>query len=80
MARIKSVYPNAITYGIEIVPKVAEIAGYMGEVTCEDVEKLEFAWGEESFDYVIMGDVLEHLRTPEIVLKRIYKLLKPSNN
>ena len=77
MARIKSVYPNAITYGIEIVPKVAEIAGYMGEVTCEDVEKLEFAWGEESFDYVIMGDVLEHLRTPEIVLKRIYKLLKP---
>ncbi len=77
MARIRSVYPKAMTHGIEIVPKVAEIAGYMGEVTCGDVEKLEFPWEEESFDYVIMGDVLEHLRAPEIVLKKIYKLLKP---
>lgn len=76
MSRLKGIYPKAVTYGIELIERAAEIASHMGEVVCADVEAMEMPWPEEFFDYVIMGDVLEHLRRPDIVLKKVYKLLK----
>ena len=76
IACIKGLYPNASVSGIEIVPEAAEFAKHMGEVICADVETLEFPWQEEYFDYVIMGDVLEHLKKPDIVLEKVHKCLK----
>ncbi len=76
MGYIKGVYPNAETFGIELIPEVARIASFMGKVWCCNVEKMEFPWEDEYFDYIIMGDVLEHLMDPEKVLKRLRKHLK----
>lgn len=76
MGYIKGVYPNAETFGIELIPEVARIASFMGKVWCCDVEKTEFPWENEYFDYIIMGDVLEHLMDPEKMLKRLKKHLK----
>lgn len=73
---LKGIYPNAEMFGIELNSEVAKIASSMGKVVCGDVEKKEFAWEKDYFDYIIMGDVLEHLMTPEYVLKRFYKCLK----
>lgn len=75
-ACIKGIYPNAKTYGIEIMPAAANIAKNITEVICGDVETLDFPYSEGFFDYIIMGDVLEHLHEPSIVLKKLYKYIK----
>lgn len=78
---IKGIYPNVKTYGIEIEKSAAEIAKYMAdEIICGDVEQLEFLWEDEVFDYVIMGDVLEHLKRPDIVLKRLKRHMKKNGH
>lgn len=76
MERLKGMYPNAKMYGMELVPEAAKIASYMGEVLCGNVEDEDFPWEKEYFDYIIMGDVLEHLMTPEKVLKKVRNYLK----
>lgn len=73
---IKGLYPNTKTYGVEIFEKASEFAKCMADVVCGDIETLEFPWEEDFFDYIIMGDVLEHLRRPDIVLKRLRKYVK----
>lgn len=80
MGRIKGLYPKAEVYGIELVPEVAEIASLMGTVLCGDIEHMEILWDEEYFDYIIFGDILEHLVDPQNVLKRIKRYLKPGGH
>ena len=80
MARVRSLYSNLEAYGVELVPEVAKFASCMGTVLCGDVETLDFPWEEASFDYIIMGDVLEHLMTPEKLLNRLRKYLKPDGH
>ena len=76
MAKVKSQYPLSEIKGIEIVSKAAQLASAIGEVTCGDVEQLDFSYPESYFDYCIMGDVLEHLREPQKVLIRLQKHMK----
>lgn len=75
-AHLKWQYPNASMYGVEIVSEVANIAKYIADVICGDIETFDFPWKEDFFDYIIMGDVLEHLHEPSIVLNKLYKHLK----
>ena len=66
--------------GIELNTEAARQA----EEHCEriivgDVESLDLdeALGEERFDVILFGDVLEHLKDPLEVLRRFKKFLKP---
>lgn len=63
--------------GAEIFPAAAaEAEKTYKKVYVGDVEELALDY-ENHFDYVICGDVLEHLKDPYQVLKKIYKWLKP---
>lgn len=73
---LKRKYPNAIAYGVEIVPEAANIAQQVLNVVCADIETLEYPWEKDFFDYIILGDVLEHLHNPMNVLKRLMEYLK----
>lgn len=73
---LKGRFPLANTFGVELVPEAANIAKCVMNTICANIEDLEFPWEEDFFDYVIMGDVLEHLREPSTVLKRLYKYIK----
>lgn len=42
---------------------------------CADIENMPF--GDNSFDLVYGGGVIEHLPNPEIVLREIFRVLKP---
>ena len=55
--------------------KLLEESGYSVHLICARIED-DLDVPKEYFDYVIMGDVLEHLMDPEIVLKRLQKYLK----
>ena len=63
--------------GIELDEKAAEAAGEVcAEVLVGDVETMEFPFPEGSFDVVLCGDLIEHLRAPERFLARVRPLLR----
>lgn len=66
--------------GIERDPEAAsEAREYCEEVLVADVEELDLhrCFGSGSFDVIVFGDVLEHLRDPVETLRRIRALLSP---
>jgi len=44
-----------------------------------DLDK-EIPFGNEKFDIVVASQVIEHLQKPQILLKEIYRILKPTGN
>ncbi len=65
--------------GIEIDPEMAaEAKLVLEDVLVADLEELDLAsaFGPESFDVVVFGDVLEHLRDPTRVLRQARSVLK----
>ncbi len=66
--------------GIEIDEEAAEVAEkYCDLMITGDVEELDLDeyLGPSSIDVAVFGDVLEHLRYPAAVLKKIKRYLKP---
>jgi len=64
-------------YGIEINGKAANAACMKGyQVEKGDFESEEIPWKDDSFDFALLHQVLEHTRNPRIVLRRIASILK----
>ena len=64
--------------GVELFPEPAAAARErLTEVVEGDVEQLELPWPAQSFDALILSEVLEHLRDPWDVLERLRPLLRP---
>jgi len=62
--------------GVEIVPEIAKIAETkLDKVICGDIESLDLPY-REYFDYVIAGDVLEHLYNPWAIINKIKIYIK----
>lgn len=62
--------------GIEIFPKAAREAGkYYTKVYTGNVEEMDFDYNKY-FDYVVCGDILEHLVDPWAMLKKIHRWMK----
>lgn len=76
LLKVKSMYPNAEVYGIELNNIAAQIAGYTLDIIVGDIETLELSYDIEQFDYIIFGDVLEHTHNPLEVLKKVKRYLK----
>jgi len=63
--------------GVEQDAEMAELARpHCNKLIVGDIENLEFSELGQ-YDAVIFGDVLEHLRDPQMVLKNVTKVLKP---
>lgn len=78
LAAIRYRYPNAHVYGIELVKEVAAYGTYMADILVGDIETMDLPYENHEFDYIIFGDVLEHLRRPERVVQRMKEYLKPN--
>lgn len=61
---IKNRYPNAKIYGTEINAGAAVIAAHFAEVEINNIEDRNLPFDKKMFDYIIFGDVLEHLHDP----------------
>lgn len=77
LARIQYEYPNATVKGIELAERVVDIGKSYFDIRQGDIESGSFPFEGETFDYIIFGDVLEHLKDPEQVLRKMqYYLAK----
>ena len=64
--------------GIELDPAAArEAEAYCERVVVGDLETMELPFEPGSFDVVLLGDVIEHLRDPVGALARLRPLLRP---
>jgi O-antigen biosynthesis protein len=64
--------------GLELDPAAAQEAErYCERVLVGDVETMELPLAPASFDVVLCGDVVEHLRDPGATLARLRPFLKP---
>lgn len=73
---LKSRY-DVEAWGIEILEDVADKAKTrMDKVLVGDIEAEELILPCDYFDCVVFNDILEHLRNPWIVLKRIHRNLR----
>jgi len=72
---------RAFVTGIELNEVAASLARQrLDRVIVGNVESLDCGLGGEEFDCVICGDVLEHLRQPDRVLRRIHSWLAPGGH
>ena len=69
--------PSACLYGVELNKHAAEIAAPCATILSMDVERLDPAKIPERFDYIIMGDVIEHLQNPWKAIENMRELLTP---
>jgi len=77
-ARLLEVGKAREVYGVEFFDAAAaEASRVYKKVYVGDVETLDIDF-EGIFDYVICGDILEHLRDPYTMSSRIYRWLKPN--
>lgn len=70
--------PTAELHGIELNPSAASVASTFAQVDSQDVETLVREDWQGKFDYIIMADVIEHLREPWNTLKTMASFLKPT--
>lgn len=77
LCHLDYLYPNANVHGLEIV----EEAAHMGALKCDirvcDVEKDPIPYEEHSMDYIILADVVEHLRDTDGFMEKVKSFLKP---
>lgn len=71
---IKEHYPNCQTYGVDINEAAINIAKHITKAEYGNIDELKIPF-QEKFDYIIFGDVLEHLRHPEEVVRMCRDLL-----
>ena len=67
--------------GVEVDETVAKLArSFCRRVIVSDVESLDWeaVLGDERFDVITFGDVLEHMRAPETVLRQLRHYLVPA--
>jgi 2-polyprenyl-3-methyl-5-hydroxy-6-metoxy-1,4-benzoquinol methylase len=62
--------------GVELFPEAARIAQRSHRrVEVGDLESFDFGKLDETYDYVVCADVLEHLKDPSVVARQLPKLL-----
>lgn len=80
LLEIKDQFPNAQVYGSELNECAANIASHLATVTINNIEEYNLPYPSNTFDYIIFGDVLEHLHAPSKTLEYCRTLLKETGN
>lgn len=72
---IKNQFPSCRIFGLEINQSAAELGSHMADIQYGNIEEENVDFGEK-FDYIIFGDVLEHLHNPKRTVAYCRELLK----
>ena len=72
---IKNAHPNCKIYGLEINQSSVNVGKHVANICYGNIEEENVDFGEK-FDYIIFGDVLEHLHNPMRTIEYCRTLLK----
>ncbi len=73
---VKARYKNANIYGLEIDEDSGGVASAIFPTVIGNIENETLPYEQDFFDYILIGDVIEHLIEPDEVLKKLYPYLK----
>lgn len=73
---IKNKFNNANIFGCDINEKAIAFASHFANVSIVNIEDKNLDFGNIKFDYIVLGDILEHLRDPKSALENLKNLLK----
>lgn len=73
---LKNLYKNANLYGVEISENAGKIVSGIADIIIGNIEDITLPYKEKYFDYIIFGDVLEHLVDPWKTLNKLRKYIK----
>lgn len=73
---IKNKFKDVEVFGVEKNKNAAEVASGVFNIITGDIEELELSYKRNFFDYIILVDIVEHIKDPWEVLKKISKYLK----
>ncbi|MBD5537110.1 MAG: methyltransferase domain-containing protein [Lachnospiraceae bacterium] len=76
LLEIQNQYPASSTYGTEINVHASQIASHFANVIINNIEEENLPFEPETFDYIIFGDVLEHLHDPLKTIRYCRRFLK----
>ena len=76
LSKIKYLWPESDVRGIELVDDVARIGANNYNIIQGNIETMNMDYPDGYFDYIIFGDVLEHLFDPEKVLEKVRRYMK----
>lgn len=76
LLEIRNRWPHARLYGMELHAPSAGIASLIAQVRVGDAETQDWNYPEKSMDYIVFGDVLEHMKEPWNVLLKARAFLK----
>ena len=76
IAKAESLFGNATVVGIEKDEKVAALGKNLANIYQGDIETMELPFEKNSFDYIILGNVLEYLDKPMDTLEKLQGFLK----
>lgn len=74
---IRNVNAQAALYGLELCEPAAAVAGNFADVYNKSFEDFDGEDFYSSFDYIMMGDVLEHLLHTDAALQKVLSWLRP---
>lgn len=64
LLEIQNRFPHAAVYGSEINAAAVNVASHIADVRVNNIEEQNLSFERLFFDYIIFGDVLEHLHDP----------------
>lgn len=76
MAKAESLYPNSKVIGIEKNLEVSVIGNNLANILHGDIETMKLTFEEKSFDYIILGNILEHLEHPDETIGKLIPYMK----
>lgn len=80
-AHFKRINPRAIVHGLDISPEAGKhAAGRLDRFACLDLDLDPLPDLGIAYDLIVMGDVLEHLKRPDLFLRNVGELLDPGGS
>jgi len=76
-AYLKSLNPQAVVHGLDISPEAGiRAAARLDRFACIDLDGASLPDFNTHYDLIIVGDVLEHIKRPDVLLSSLRSLLK----
>lgn len=76
LLKVKYLYPNTQLFGVESNKNTAKITSKLIMTSTNEIENFPLEFSENFFDYIILGDYLQHCKDPSKLLTELRKYLK----